>query len=787
MSEKKGKSYRGRGQIDKKRWEADRLLIPEAIVNTNLAELGQKKERNNNTRKVSEGLKETINNEIVKEEEGIGVGTTSAQAEKLIQEQEKKQKAGRIDVKIGDNFYSRELGLIDNLYSKMGRVLTLENYTAPAGLHGLFLAYKRMDKGVIDYNVSSGYIFDNINFEIDKIPDNFLLKDDLKQIINKEISPHKKFAEFMRYMQEVSEKEFFPTPQWIQQANKPGYQIMIDRFYNPALESNEPAVKEAAWKKWRELQGRQEIDYDDNFIHAGGTLQGVIDKLDYIKESASFIYINPIYEADSIHKYNAFNYLTVDHRYAGFSEEEYNSADNLKREQMKSVGLSKFAELTEQIPVVLDIAFNHSGKDFFAFKDILKNGQNSLYSDWYKGLVFNDNGMLKDWDGWWGFKDLPEFDHHSKGLQKHLLGEFEQEKSFKEQNKEWQNWVELLKNPKTRADVISDINNLKAAQKSLGVAGFWSAIGIKGWRLDVPNNVNRWDFWPEFRSLVKTIDPEIWLVGESWDNEDDTMWLWGDKFDATMNYRFLQWTLDFLVGPYGKRMEHMYGERASHTDAGQFAERMKWFVSRHPDQVIRSMMNPAGNHDIPRFNDVLNNNPALIEMGYLILGTLPGALSNWAGDEVGMNSGDLTSRDPMNRKPFDWKFSNETPSLKSFKKLVNLKIEHPALTSTNIKFLDTGDSDVLSYLRYVNEGQKQDNLLIVVNRSKEPKTISLKADNISSICNGMVFNNLWAEKEGVLIKDDRLTITIQPETAIPFAPTTVSKRNKTNEADERGE
>ena len=40
--------------------------------------------------------------------------------------------------------------------------------------------------------------------------------------------------------------------------------------------------------------------------------------------------------------------------------------------------------------------------------------------------------MLKDWDGWWGFKDLPEFDHHSKGLQKHLLGEFEQEKSFKE-------------------------------------------------------------------------------------------------------------------------------------------------------------------------------------------------------------------------------------------------------------------------------------------------------------------------------------------------------------------
>ena len=94
MSEKKGKSYRGRGQIDKKRWEADRLLIPEAIVNTNLAELGQKKERNNNTRKASEGLKETINNEIVKEEEGIGVGTTSAQAEKLIQEQ-KKTKSGK--------------------------------------------------------------------------------------------------------------------------------------------------------------------------------------------------------------------------------------------------------------------------------------------------------------------------------------------------------------------------------------------------------------------------------------------------------------------------------------------------------------------------------------------------------------------------------------------------------------------------------------------------------------------------------------------------------------------
>ncbi|MGD9154606.1 MAG: glycoside hydrolase family 13 protein [Bacillota bacterium] len=240
------------------------------------------------------------------------------------------------------------------------------------------------------------------------------------------------------------------------------YQIFPERFCN-GDPSNDPSNKEA-WNASPE---------NHNFF--GGDLQGITEQIPYLKQlGVTALYLNPIFESPSNHKYNTSNYLKID---PGFGD--LTTFQNLVR-SLHAVGMK----------IIIDGVFNHTGDTFWAFQDVLKRGAESYFKDWY---YFRDfpvrQGQNPNYECWWNFGSLPKLNYNNPDVVRYILK----------------------------------------------VVAFWTSLGIDGWRLDVPNEVT-FDFWKIFRRLVKAINPEAFIVGEIWD--DPSAWLQGDTCDAVMNYKW---------------------------------------------------------------------------------------------------------------------------------------------------------------------------------------------------------------------------------------------------------
>ena len=177
-----------------------------------------------------------------------------------------------------------------------------------------------------------------------------------------------------------------------------------------------------------------------------------------------------------------------------------------------------------QVRIILDGVFNHCGRGFFAFNDILENQEYSAYRDWFHINHFPVDayswGGATDYLGWWGMKSLPKFN---------------------------------TDNPKTR-------------QYLLDVGRYWIEQGADGWRLDVPNEINDDSFWAEFRQVVKAANPEAYLVGEIW--TADPRWVGEEHFDGLMNYPIM----DAIAGLLATQS----------LDAAHFAEKVEGLLSLYP-------------------------------------------------------------------------------------------------------------------------------------------------------------------------------------------------------------
>ena len=262
--------------------------------------------------------------------------------------------------------------------------------------------------------------------------------------------------------------ESFP-PSWVQDAVF--YQIFPERFAN-GDSSNDPSGVQPWGGK----------PTGGNFF--GGDLKGIVDHLDYLAGlGVTAIYLNPIFEATTNHKYNTTDYLKIDPH---FGDEAI------------------FKKMVDGchargIKVILDAVFNHTGVQFFAFQDIKKRGARSPYLHWFNvyGLPIGPPEK-PNYECWWGHGSLPKLMTLNPDVQQYL---FE-------------------------------------------VTRHWMHLGVDGWRLDVATDVPR-QFWIQWRKVVKSVNPEAYTVGEIW--EDGTPWLRGDQFDAVMNYRFRDAALEFFV------------------------------------------------------------------------------------------------------------------------------------------------------------------------------------------------------------------------------------------------
>jgi len=225
-----------------------------------------------------------------------------------------------------------------------------------------------------------------------------------------------------------------------------------------------------------------ETDYHGQTVRGrlGGTLRGVAESVDYLKElGIDCVYLNPIFAAGEYHKYDLLDYYHADPCLGG---------DEAFRELVDSLHKSG-------IRVIIDGVFNHCGWYFFAFDDVVRNQEKSKYRDWFYHLEFPVERPASP-------ESCPSY------------ACFAYERMMPKLN---------TANPQVR-DYLCNVGT------------YWvKEFGIDGWRLDVASEVDD-GFWREFRRRVKEANPEALLIGEVWETANH--WLQGDMFDSTMNYDF---------------------------------------------------------------------------------------------------------------------------------------------------------------------------------------------------------------------------------------------------------
>ncbi len=386
------------------------------------------------------------------------------------------------------------------------------------------------------------------------------------------------------------------------------YQIFPDRFYDGGWEHK--PKKLAEW---------DDTPMYDNFF--GGDLKGVGDKLGYLEElGISAIWFNPIFEASTNHKYNTKDYFKIDPH---FGDTEV-FKDLLRQSHDKG------------IRIILDGVFNHTGTDFFAFKDIKKKGRKSEYVNWYHIHEFpeDNNGALK-YESWWGVTTLPELNTN---------------------------------NPEVRNYLFS-------------IAKYWiGEVGIDGWRLDVPNEIDH-DFWIDFRKIVKGLNPKSYIVGEIWDN--GSAWLQGDQFDGVMNYLFRDTVINFFA--------------RNEIDAEAFDNRLSEIRSYYRPDVNYYLLNMLGTHDTPRFLTVCNGDIGKMSLAVIFQMTYVGVPIVYYGDEVGLEGND--DPDCRKTMIWDESKQNKH-LLELHKKLIRIRNTHPAIRRGDIStFFIRPHENIYSYVR----------------------------------------------------------------------------------------
>jgi len=535
------------------------------------------------------------------------------------------------------------------------------------------------------------------------------------------------------------------------------YQIFPERFRN-GDPNNDPTIEtlkgtwpydlQTQWNitpwtsDWYKLQPWEKSNQRDFYYNAqlrryGGDIQGIIDKLDYLSElGINAIYLNPVFESASSHKYGATMYHHIDNNFgpdpAGDitiwetenpgdpSTWQWTAADKLFLKLVQEVHARK-------MKIIIDGVFNHVGIPFWAFQDVRKNGRASQYVDWFVIKSFDDPKTSRDefeYQGWYGVTDLPEVWEDAngpvQGFRDHI-----------------QAVVKRWGDPNGDGD---------------------PSDGIDGWRLDVAEMVSK-SFWRDFRKWVKAVNPDAYLTGEIWWEDfsnnkmfDASPWLQGDIFDGVMNYRF------------GDAMLKGFVDKKMHANPTGLDQLLSDIRNKYPLPAQYQLQNIMGSHDNERFASMLINPDRWIDhggnLGYnkdfkvnrpsesdrqvqkailVFQFTYIGAPYIYYGDEVGMWGAD----DPDNRKPMVWselKYEPETAHplgmnrpvdlvavdqelLKYYKSVIKLRNEHESLKRGTYKTILTDD---LSFLYAFERSTSKETIRVYFNLSDKEQAFNFK-------------------------------------------------------------
>lgn len=397
--------------------------------------------------------------------------------------------------------------------------------------------------------------------------------------------------------QNLREEEMFEVPEWA--ANKVVYQIFPSRYA-----ASQPVDKELWYKA--------PITFTDN-LH--GDIRGIIDHLDYIRDlGIDVIYLTPIFKSDSSHKYDTIDYYQID--------PSFGTAEDLRELVQKAHQYG--------MKVVLDAVFNHTGRDFFAFKDIIENKEKSKYLDWYfidKFPLDNESGQAPNFKCFGYYSGMPKLN---------------------------------LKNPEVEKYVTD-------------VACYWiKECDIDGWRMDVGDEISHY-FWKHFRRAVKAVKKDALIIGEIWHYAGD--FLEGDEWDTVMNYPFYLNLIDLLA-------DEKIG-------VSRFIQNLGYMKGRLNKKCYPLMWNLIDSHDTARFLHLCNNKQKQhLAAAFQLL--MPGMPMIYYGDELAMPG----ANDPDCRRGMYWDEEyRDNEMLEWYKRLIQVRRTHACIVEGELAETITRDED----------------------------------------------------------------------------------------------
>ena len=486
------------------------------------------------------------------------------------------------------------------------------------------------------------------------------------------------------------------TPSWFGEGIT--YQIFPDRFCRLSIPDPRGMVgNRRVHRRWSDHpQWRPDPDGEiRNRDFFGGSLKGICSKLDLLESlSVSTLYLCPIFESASNHRYNTADYLHVDPMLG--TEEDFTE---LCREAHK-----------RGIRVILDGVFNHTGSQSIYFNDDgfyptvgAAQSQDSPWYDWY-----HFHPWPKDYDSWWGIKTLPAVEESTPSYVDYII-----------------------ENPDS-------------------VVRHWLRAGADGWRLDVADELPDW-FIEKVRAVMDETKPGSFLLGEVWEDGSNKIaysqrrkYLLGSETHGLMNYPFRTAALAWLQGgDAGSFRDAMETLRENYPPAAFFSAMN--FLGTHDTGRILTVLGARTTPGSKAARASYHLDPeeyargaALVKLAALLLFTFPGSPTIYYGDEAGMQG----FEDPLNRGTYPW--GKEDAVLKDWYILLGrLRRDHSSLRRGDLQWLHA-EGRCMAFRRQA-DGKT---LTAVLNAGDESVSLSLPWEGRS--CRDLLSGQTFRPKDGAL-------------------------------------
>ena len=462
----------------------------------------------------------------------------------------------------------------------------------------------------------------------------------------------------------------YKTPDWFKGGVM--YQIFPDRFCKVGTM---PHIKGRVEREWGELPYFRPNEYGKilNNDFFGGNFKGIESKLPYLRKlGVTTIYLNPIFEATSNHRYDTGDYKKLD-PYLG-TEKDF----------------TELVQAAEEhgIRIILDGVFNHTGDDSLYFNKYgnypelgAYQSQESPYHSWYKFDEFPNK-----YRSWWGIDILPEINKSSKEYQEFILGKH-------------------------------------------GVLNKWLGFGIGGYRLDVADELPSF-FLKSLRKSVKKSNPEAIIIGEVWEDASDKIayserreYLQGHELDSVMNYPLKDAIIRYIQTENAATLVQTVRALVNHYPK-QTIDCLMNILGTHDTVRILTVLGGihCSNKEEMACSDAYltpeQKEIAIqkLKMAAVLQYTMPGVPCLYYGDENGAEG----HRDPFCRTCFDWKNKNDE-LIRFYSKLGKLRKEFQnVFKDGEFKELEVNGGFLLYKRKKANE-----EIYIYVNNSSARQLLTL--------------------------------------------------------------